>query len=43
MRDVDKNGDNQISLDEFMDAMTKYLKESHVRPLDKNGSPNPTT
>ena len=29
MQEVDKNGDNQISFDEFTDAMTALLKRIH--------------
>ena len=31
MTEVDKNGDNQISLDEFMDVMTELLKKKALK------------
>jgi hypothetical protein len=31
MKEVDKNGDNLISMDEFKDAMKNYLKLSQIR------------
>jgi Ca2+-binding EF-hand superfamily protein len=30
MADVDKNNDNQISFDEFTEAMTQVLKKQHL-------------
>lgn len=34
MKECDKNGDNLISIEEFMDAMTNYLKMSTVKGID---------
>jgi calcium-dependent protein kinase len=31
MQEVDKNGDNQISLEEFMDVMTDLLKKKSIQ------------
>ena len=33
MAECDKNGDNLISMDEFMDAMTNYLKLTTVKEV----------
>lgn len=30
MKEVDQNNDNQISFEEFKDAMTKFLKKKHL-------------
>ena len=31
MKEVDQNNDNQISFEEFMNAMTSFLKKQHLK------------
>jgi len=35
MKEVDKNNDNQISFEEFMEVMTEMLKRHYASTLNK--------